>query len=229
MGQKDVRGSDAHYSCNEWATAGSDWRGMSQRGSSCSVTDGAQGEVVLNKYCNIMQALDPKSTYADELFNTVVSYAVANNISNPLFPLDEKAAKEQKEWLYDAMRELIVKVLSKDSSLPFTVATELKNDMDKLIKDWAIVDKKTNEDIAKAIADEAVELIGNIVMYMQHLGDGFKALARLSAFKSATALINKGIEKITSIRKTGFPFLKGTMVILVVSTTFNDRKQKMAD
>ncbi|KAL6702405.1 hypothetical protein ACN47E_002188 [Coniothyrium glycines] len=176
------------------------------------------GEVVLNKYCNIMNALDPTGTKADEFFNRVVAYAVAYNIQNPYFPLDKEAAEKQKEWLSDAMRELIIKVLNKDSSLPSTVSAELKKDLDKLITDWGIDDTKTQKLIADELVTKSAELVGDIVMYMTYLGDGFKALARLSAFKSATATVNQAIAKIPGAKQGGFPYLKGMMLIVTTAS-----------
>lgn len=176
-----------------------------------------QGEVVLNKYCNIMNALDPTGTKADDFFNRVVSYAVANNIQNPYFPLDTAAAEKQKEWMNDAMKELIIKVLNKDASIPSTVGAELTKDLDKLMADWNVKNTETATAIATELVSKSAELVGNITMYMSYLGDGFKALARLSAFKSAAAVVNKGIEKIPGARQGGFPYLKGMMMIVTVS------------
>jgi len=40
--------------------------------------------------------------------NSVVAYAVSNNVSNPYFPIsDPKQAETQREWLDDSMQQLI--------------------------------------------------------------------------------------------------------------------------
>jgi hypothetical protein len=149
---------------------------------------------MLNKYANIMTALHPTGTYGDDLFDRIMASAVISAHENPLSPLNKAEVQKQKDWLYDAMKRLIVKVLNRDATLPFTVAVELQKDLDQLIASWGNGDANNNEDIAQDIVDKSEELISGMVNSTQHLGDGFKALARLSAFKSA-AIVNKGIRR----------------------------------
>ncbi|TFK57800.1 hypothetical protein BDN72DRAFT_866479, partial [Pluteus cervinus] len=92
------------------------------------------GESILNKYCNIMLALDPTGKATDQYFDAVVAYAVVQNISNPYFPLDNDGATAlaQQEWLNDSMKQLIISVKPKD--LPKTpVETFIDNTARPLI------------------------------------------------------------------------------------------------
>ncbi|KPM39826.1 hypothetical protein AK830_g6732 [Neonectria ditissima] len=174
------------------------------------------GESVLNKYCNILNALDSEGTYADDFFNQIVAFAISKNLQNPYFPLDEEAAKKQNEWLNDAMKQLILQVLNNDASLPGTVKDELKKDLDDLAKAENLDLTKDAETRAAETVAKAAELTSNIVMYMDYIGQGFKALARCNGFKAAAAVVNKAIKKLPGTGG-GFPFLKGTMVLVVTA------------
>ncbi|KAH6880531.1 hypothetical protein B0T10DRAFT_609611 [Thelonectria olida] len=174
------------------------------------------GESVLNKYCNILNALDSEGTYADTFFNQIVAYAISKNLQNPFFPLDEKAAEKQKEWLNDAMKQLILLVLNDDATVPGTVREELKKDLNDLATAENLDINKDAETRAEETVTKAAELTSNIVMYMDYIGQGFKALARCNGFKAATAVVNKAIKKFPGTGG-GFPFLKGTMVLVVAA------------
>lgn len=180
------------------------------------MADNLQGESILNKYCNILNALDSEGTYADTFFNQIVAYAISKNLQNPYFPLDKVAAEKQKEWLNDAMKQLVLQVLNDDPSLPGTVKDELKKDLNDLATAENLDMNKDAETRATETVAKAAELTSNIVMYMDYIGQGFKALARCNGFKAATAVVNKAINKFPGTGG-GFPFLKGTMVLVVVS------------
>jgi hypothetical protein len=175
-----------------------------------------QGESVLNKYCNILNALDSEGMYADTFFNQIVAYAISKNLQNPYFPLDREAAEKQKEWLDDAMKQLILQVLNDDPSLPGTIKDELKKDLNDLATAEKLDITKDAETRATETVAKAAELTSNIVMYMDYIGQGFKALARCNGFKAATAVVSRAIKKLPGTGG-GFPFLKGTMVLIVVS------------
>src|SRR4051812_13527691 len=110
-----------------------------------------------------MNALNPSGKQANDFFNRIVAYAVANKVKNPLFPLDKEAAEKQKEWLNDAMGQLITMILNRDSKIPSTVSTELQSDLTKLKTAWGIADGKTAEETSAEIVAKAAELTGNII------------------------------------------------------------------
>ncbi|KAK7419301.1 hypothetical protein QQX98_003453 [Neonectria punicea] len=174
------------------------------------------GESILNKYCNILNALDPEGTYADTFFNQIVAYAIAKNLENPYFPLDKDAAEKQKEWLNDAMKGLVLQVLNNDPSLPGNLRDELMKDLDDLATAENIDASQDAETRATETVAKAAELTSNVVMYMDYIGQGFKALARCNGFKAAAAVVNKAIKKFPGTNG-GFPFLKGTMVLVVAA------------
>lgn len=174
---------------------------------------------MLNKYCNILNALDSNGAYADDFFNQIVAYAVSKNLQNPYFPLDKDAAEKQKEWLNDAMKSLITMVLNNDSKLNGDIQKDLKGDLDELAKQMEIDAGKTAEEKATELVAKIAELTTNIVVFMDYIGQGFKALARCNGFKAAAAVVNKAIAKVDS-KLPVFPFIKGAMVLVVVRIGF---------
>ena len=162
-----------------------------------------------------MLALDPTSTTSDKYFNAVVAYAIAQNISNPYFPLDQDAAEKQKEWLNDSMTQLIILVLTNDPSIDGTVRDELKTDLNNFMTEQGI-DKNQAANIAAAeIIAKSSELSIGIVNAMSSVAGALSALSRCNGFKAATAAVNTALSKLP--QGGGFPYLKGVFLLATVS------------
>lgn len=172
---------------------------------------------MLNKYCNIMNALDSAGDYGDNIYDVAVTYAISNSLSNPYFPLDKKQAEKDKLWLHDAMQNLIIMVLNTDPAMNGEVQQELKAQLEKLIADEQIEKSQAVKEIAQKIVIKMTELIANVAMNMSTIQLGFQNLGKLAGFKAATALVNNGINRLTPKSRAGLATMKGCVILVVVS------------
>ncbi|TFK65127.1 hypothetical protein BDN72DRAFT_209785 [Pluteus cervinus] len=175
------------------------------------------GESVLNKYCNIMLALDPTGNATGQYFDAVVAYAVAQKITNPYFPLDNDGATAlaQQEWLNDSMKQLVISVLNNDPNIDGTVKSSLQQDITDFLQAEGMAQGATAEETANEIVTHFSEFTAGMVSTMSAIGTTFAVLARCNGFKAATAVVNNVMGKLT--RTGGFPFMKGAMILLTVA------------
>ncbi|TFK68582.1 hypothetical protein BDN72DRAFT_878935 [Pluteus cervinus] len=175
------------------------------------------GESILNKYCNIMLALDPTGKATDQYFDAVVAYAVAQNISNPYFPLDNDGAtaKAQQEWLNDSMKQLIISVLNNDPNIDGTVRSSLQQDLNDFLQAEGIAKGATAQETADEVVAHLAEFTAGMISAMSAIGSAFTALARCNGFKAAASVVNNVMGKLS--RTGGFPFMKGAMLLVTVA------------
>lgn len=147
-----------------------------------------------------------------------MAYYIKNQMENPIFPLKQEEAEQQKEWLGNSMRQLITMVLSDDQSLTGDVREQLKEDLNNYATAEGLSTAKSTQDRANEMVAKSTELLSQIVSSMDYLGDGLKALGRLNAFKAASLIVENGVAKVSS---AGVRFMKGAMLVVLVSAIFS--------
>jgi hypothetical protein len=172
-----------------------------------------KGENNLNKYCNVANALDPTGNHASTLFEKYVTFAVSKNYQNPYFPLDTNAKDTTKLWLTDAMKNLIIAVLTNDPKVNQDVRSQLSDDLKKLQETYNLNQATDAKTQAAEIIATTGELLANMAMYMSTIIAGFQEMGKLAGFGAAAAVVNKVLNS-TSGRMV---MMKGVFTVVVVS------------
>ncbi|KAH0598391.1 hypothetical protein MHUMG1_03689 [Metarhizium humberi] len=95
---------------------------------------GDDGNNVVNKQCNILDALSPSSDWSQKFFDKFLAFATTHGASAA--DIESGGGQDQKyNWLHDAMRDLIVAVLSDDPSISDEVKKGLQADIKQFEKE----------------------------------------------------------------------------------------------
>ena len=99
-----------------------------------------------------LHTLAPDKPYAHDWFRNITKYAIDHHHVLPF--LQDKGSEYVEEWLGDAMRELVLRVLNHDDKIEKDVRDELEKDLNEFMVSVGIDLQWT----AQRKADKVVEL-----------------------------------------------------------------------
>ncbi|KPM46112.1 hypothetical protein AK830_g409 [Neonectria ditissima] len=167
----------------------------------------------INKLCIVLHTLHPEKTYAHDWFREIVQYAIKAHLELPFLKDDD--GKYVEEWLGDAMRELVVKVLSNDQS----IAKDVRNQLEKELGDFM---EKTGIDKAWTIQKKADSIVEKMSVFTTEIGKLLvivgNGLARASGVKRLFGLARDLVDKVVSkVGDTVQKLARGLGYLTVVS------------
>jgi hypothetical protein len=145
-----------------------------------------------------------------------VTFAITNNFNNLYFTLDKAQAKQDRLWLDDAMRNLIIMVLTNDPKLNGDVQREMRAQLDNLMSDYNIDKNEAAEVAAAEVVTKISELTKNAAANMSTILMGFKELGKLDGFKSPAATVNSAINRLEPASRRRLLVMKGCIIVVVV-------------
>ena len=177
--------------------------------------------------CNILNTLDPSGNYANLIFNDILALSAANLNGTPYIGLgpNDPNPDQRSQFVTDAMRDLIVEILSgAGSALSWDadVQASLLADLTQLEKDEGLSMSDSAQDRANALCAKAVLLVQGITNVMPALADlaknGSVLFKSMTGWKKATAAYDWCVAKLPATEsKIGIAF-KGVMTAVMVGS-----------
>lgn len=177
--------------------------------------------------CNILNTLDPSGNYANLIFNDILALSAANLNGTPYIGLgpNDPNPDQRSQFVTDAMRDLIVEILSgAGSALSWDadVQASLLADLTQLEKDEGLSMSDSAQDRANALCAKAVLLVQGITNVMPALADlaknGSFLFKSMTGWKKATAAYDWCVAKLPATEsKIGIAF-KGVMTAVMVGS-----------
>lgn len=175
--------------------------------------------------CNILNTLDPSGNYANLIFNDILALSAANLNGTPYAGLgpNDPNPDQRSQFVTDAMRDLIIEILSGASSAlswDADVQKSLRADLEQLETDEGLDKTKSAQDRANALCAKAVLLVQGITNVIPALADlakyGSDLLKSMTGWKKATAAYDWCVAKLPATQtKIGIAF-KGVMTAVMV-------------
>lgn len=162
-----------------------------------------------------MNALDPNSTYGEDLFRDIVAYATAKVPSSPFNGIDASIAEQ---WLNDSMYELIVKVLNNDPSISAEIRATLLQQLSDFENANGLNQQASDQDRAAAIVQTSAFLAGELSRWTSAFGTGVaKIFEGTRLFTWAGTAFDKASDNISTAGKKN---LKGIATIALVGPSY---------
>ncbi|KFG84691.1 hypothetical protein MANI_115552 [Metarhizium anisopliae] len=161
------------------------------------------GNIVVNKQCNILDALSPSSDWSQKFFDKFLAFATTHGASAA--DIEAGGGQDQKyNWLHDSMRDLIVAVLSDDPSISDEVKKGLQADIEQFEKENNLNQQADAQQRAAAILEKST-------VFMQELAGWFTCIGKgLAAGFSGTALwkwVGKAFDTVAEKLSSSLPAL----------------------
>lgn len=161
-----------------------------------------------------MNTLAPSQKFADEWFEEFVAYVGTTTIDYPYVDEDSDLAGQ---WLYDSIRDLIIKVLLDDPSISSSVKEALSEDIDEF-------EKANNLDQTETAERRADNMIAKQAVFISEAKNWFtavgkvlsKALAGTKLYQWLGTAFDQVAKKVEGI-VPGTKFLKGLSTLCMVS------------
>lgn len=160
-----------------------------------------------------MHTLHPEKKYAHDWFREIVQYAISKHIELPFLKDDD--SKYVEEWLGDAMRELVLKVLSNDTSIAKDVRDQLEKELGDFMEKTGINKQWTIQKKADSIVEKMAVFTTEIGKLLVVVGNG---LARASGVKRVFGLARDLVDKVVGkLGETVQKLARGLGYLTVVS------------
>jgi hypothetical protein len=170
---------------------------------------------VVNKQCNILDALDPGPDWASQFFTEFM--AVALEEGGSAANIDDSDQDSQYKWVYDSMSDLIQAVLNGDQWVSEDVRAALLQDINDFEEANGLNQQADAEQRAEVILEKRTVFMRELTTWISYIGKGLQAAFGGSAsFKWAgeafDKVSSKFLDKLPSVNK-----LKGLSSICMVS------------
>ncbi|MCJ1388432.1 hypothetical protein MMC18_001279 [Xylographa bjoerkii] len=185
----------------------------------CSPQLGKQSKIY--QYCNMMYYMDPTGTYADSLFNAMLTYAMSKTVVAPYTGTgtDDPDKDQRQNWLYNAMNNLGQSIMNNDGTLKMNeeIRQALLADLTDFEQHAGLKAQASAKERMEAILKESMILISSMADLMNNLSIVFGPVIRaFGAFKWATNVFDKGAAKLASTTSYMGTCLKGVMTFAMV-------------
>ncbi|CAD6446573.1 7630552f-96ab-41cf-8523-f973691513a3 [Sclerotinia trifoliorum] len=179
---------------------------------------GDDGNNLINKQCNILDALSPSADWSQQFFNTFMAFALNEGASiADIEPGGDEDAKYN--WLYDSMKDLIVAIINDDPS----ISSDVKEGIMEDINDF---EKQNNLNQEADAETRAAALLEKSTLFMQELSGWFSYIGKgLQAAFSGTALwkwVGQAFDRVAEKFSSSLPGvskLKGLSSICMVGVS----------
>ncbi|KAI1757865.1 hypothetical protein F4782DRAFT_475448 [Xylaria castorea] len=159
------------------------------------------GNNVINKQCNILDALSPGGDWSNKFFDEFLTFTMAEGSTYAdIEPDDDQDTKYQ--WLHDSMHDLIVAVLNDDDKISEDIKKGLQADIDEFEKQNGLNQQADAEQRASAILEKSTLFMQELAGWFSYIGKG------MSAAFGGTALWKWAGEAFEQVAAK-FPSLKG--------------------
>lgn len=166
-----------------------------------------------------MYTLNPEKKYADDWFRKITQYAVVAELELPF--LKDQDGKYVSEYIGDAMRELITKILSNDPSITSKVREELEKDLKELMEKNHISQSLSIEKKASMCVQLMSAFSVEVARLLVITGNGLaRAFGGSKLFQLAGKLVDK-VEGVVSKIPLGTRLAKGLGALCVVRHTYH--------
>jgi hypothetical protein len=174
----------------------------------------SQGNNLVNKQCNILDALSPSQDWSEQFFKKFMAIALAEGLE--FADIEQDGDQDAKyPWLHDSMHDLIVKVLKDDPSISSDVEAALREQIEEFEKQNSLNQEADAEQRAAAILDKSVSFMRELTGWLTYIGKGLQAaFGGTSLWKWVGEAFDQVASKITL---PGALNLKGLSSICMVS------------
>ncbi|KAG8409171.1 hypothetical protein J3459_017659 [Metarhizium acridum] len=174
------------------------------------------GNNLINKQCNILDALSPSKDWSEQFFNKFMAIALSDSLGYAdIEPDGDQDAKYP--WLHDSMHDLIVKVLDDDPSISSDVKQALQEQIEKFEEQNGLNQQADSEQRAAAILDKSASFMRELTGWLTYIGKGLQsAFGGTSLWKWAGEAFDRVASKIPL---KGAAMLKGISSICMVGIT----------
>ncbi|GAB1316433.1 hypothetical protein MFIFM68171_06643 [Madurella fahalii] len=175
---------------------------------------------LLNMYCNILHTLAPVpgalGGYADRLFNAVLAYAQSEQ-SDSTATFTDPTGEAGRQWLYDAMANLIQATLNNDPSLDSSVRKDLMDDLTELQKELGIDAQQEASVKTRIILAETNILIVNMAKWLTAIGTGISKLWGMSGFSLAGTIFQRAADASSKLSAKTVALMKGCGIVALTA------------
>jgi hypothetical protein len=190
---------------------------------------------LLNMYCNILHTLDPTpgnlNEYADQLFEAVLTYAQSVQ-STSTVTFNDPTGEDGRQWLYDAMNQLIIMTLNNDPSLDPTVRNDLMNDLTGLQLAYGIDANEKATVQARLMLAQTNIFIANMAKWMTAIGTAVgTAIGKLwgtSSFSQARNCVSRAADKVAGMSEGSIALIKGVAILTMVSGPVTRHRSRLS-
>ncbi|MCJ1421447.1 hypothetical protein MMC32_007811 [Xylographa parallela] len=185
----------------------------------CSPAFGQQSKIY--QYCNMMYYLDSTGTYADSLFNAMLTYAMSKTVVAPYSGTgtDDPDKDQRQKWLYNAMDSLGQAIINNNGSIKMNeeIRQALLADLTEFEQQAGLDSKESADKRMEAILKESMILTESIADIMDTVSSGFGPVIRaFGSFKWATNVFDKMAAKLSTETSYMGTCLKGVMTFAMV-------------
>ncbi|EKV12208.1 Eukaryotic aspartyl protease family protein [Penicillium digitatum] len=175
------------------------------------------GNNVINKQCNILDALDPGPDWANQFFTEFM--AVALEEGGAAANIDDSDQDSQYKWVYDSMSDLIQAILNGDQWVSEDVRAALLQDINDFEEANGLNQQADAEQRAAAILEKSTVFMRELTTWMSYIGKGLQAAFGGSAlFKWAGEAFDNVSSKFLS-KLPGVAKLKGISSICMAGVS----------
>ncbi|KAI0549850.1 hypothetical protein F4679DRAFT_228149 [Xylaria curta] len=159
------------------------------------------GNNVINKQCNILDALSPGGDWSNKFFDKFLSFTLSEGSTYADIEPDDNQDDKYK-WLHDSMHDLIVSVLNDDPNISDDIKKGILADIDEFEKQNGLNQQADAEQRAAAILEKSTQFMRELAGWFSYIGKGLSAaFGGTALWKWAGAAFEKVAAK--------FPTLKG--------------------
>ncbi|KAG4032306.1 hypothetical protein MFRU_007g02140 [Monilinia fructicola] len=175
------------------------------------------GNNVINKQCNILDALSPSADWSQKFFNTFMAYAINEGASSAdIEPGNNQDTKYN--WLYDSMSDLIQAVLNDDPTISNEVKQAILEDINDFEEQNNLNQQADAQKRAAAILEKSTQFIQELAGWFSYIGKGIQsAFAGTALWKWAGQAFDQAAELVSSLPAVGK--LKGISSICMVGVS----------
>ncbi|OAA47155.1 hypothetical protein NOR_02791 [Metarhizium rileyi] len=176
----------------------------------------SSGNNLINKQCNILDALSPSQDWASQFFNKFMALALTESLGYAdIEPDGDQDAKYP--WLHDSMHDLIVKVLRDDPSISGDVEQALREEIEAFEEQNNLNHQADAEQRAAAILEKSASFMRELTGWLTYIGKGVQAAFQGTAlWKWAGEAFDKVASKVSL---PGADKLKGLSSICMIGVT----------
>ncbi|KAJ8061184.1 hypothetical protein OCU04_010257 [Sclerotinia nivalis] len=176
------------------------------------------GNNVINKQCNILDALSPSADWSQKLFDYFMAFAL--NEGSSIADIEPGGNEDSKyNWLYDSMKDLIVKIINDDPSISSDVKQGILKDINEFEEQNNLNHEADAETRAAALLEKSTLFMHELSGWFSYIGKGLQsAFGGTALWKWVGQAFDKAAKKFSS-SLPGVSKLKGISSICMVGVS----------
>lgn len=179
---------------------------------------GDDGNNLINKQCNILDALSSSADWSQELFKIFMTYVLQEGAS--IADIEPGGNEDEKyQWLYDSMKDLIMAVLNDDPSISDDVKQGILEDINDFEEQNNLNQEADAETRAAALLEKSTLFMQELSGWFSYIGKGLQAaFGGTALWKWVGQAFDNAAEKFSS-SLPGVSKLKGISSICMVGVS----------